>query len=306
MSLFVEDDENDSYKPSEVVIKEEDEEMLPAGEQEQRNMGGNFPREREEASQLRNDEEQEENGNDDDPIVGSFPLIMNQVPSKDKHSLHVLQFPGRLKSRSLNRQEHVRASIKPGSHYLDLKVPLDVDKFFNKDKVQDWGLGIEYQSLSGVLDPTESGIYAAKIVNDGTEKKIVLIPVDSSAQLRTSFKYIDDIDKRELQSRKLQQQQQQQQQHQQQQEDGGDQSGVQILQTAAKRSQNQDSHSHILGDSLKSVKKFEEEEWQHLAWKQSRDPAVEDLKESLKNGADYLKLETATTRDAFIDQTYLQ
>lgn len=273
-SLFVGEDDSfedrRGYKPSTTTIKEEKEDEVSSPP----------------------DEQEEADNEDEDPIVESIPLVMNQVPSPSTQSLHILQYPGRPKSRPLSNTP-VSASIKPDSHYLDLKLPIDPTKFFNLRKIEEWGETIDKQSISGVLDPAEQGIYAAKVVNDGIERKVVLIPVDSTAQLRTSFKYIDDLDKETLQQRKLEAQQERNQER----------ANVQILQTAAKHStQNQDSHSHSLGDSLKSVKKFEEEEWKHLSWK--ADALVDTLRLQLRDGADGIQLKNETSYTEFIDHLY--
>lgn len=276
--LFVDEDDRvddrRGYRPSTTTIKEEndEDESSPSLEYVQAAL---------------------EENDDDDPIIESIPLVMNQVPSPATQSLHLLQYPGRPKTRVLSNTP-VSASIKPDSHYLDLKLPIDPTKFFNLRKVEDWGESIDKHSISGVLDPTEQGIYAAKVVNDGVERKVVLIPIDSTAQLRTSFKYIDDLDKETMQQRKLEAQQERHQER----------PSVQILQTAAKHStQNQDSHSHSLGDSLKSMKKFDEEEWKHLTWK-TGDTMVESLKLQLSDGADGIHLHNDTSYDEFIDHLY--
>ncbi|KAI5958147.1 hypothetical protein CANMA_004301 [Candida margitis] len=285
--LFVDDDDmaedRKGYRPSTTTIKEEnDEDEIMAYETRQ--------------GSADNQTEPSSAEDDDDPIIESIPLVMNQVPTPELQSIHLLQYPGRPKSRPLSNTP-VSASIKPDSHYLNLKLPIDPTKFFNLRKIEDWGESIDKQSISGVLDPVEQGIYAGKVVNDGIERKVVLTPIDSTAQLRTSFKYIDNLDKETLQQRKLEAQQERHQER----------ANVQILQTAAKHStQNQDTHSHSLGDSLKSVKKFDEEEWKYLSWKTGghEDTSVESLKLQLKDGADGIQLKNQTTYDAFIDHLY--
>lgn len=284
--LFVDDDEmveeRRGYRPSTTTIKEENDE-----DEVMSSYGANQEHTDYQTEQTANDDE------DEDPIIESIPLVINQVPSPETQSLHLLQYPGRPKTRPLSNTP-VSASIKPDSHYLDLKLPIDPTKFFNLRKVDEWGESIDKQSISGVLDPAEQGIYAAKVVNDGLERKIVLIPVDSTAQLRTSFKYIDDLDKETLQQRKLEAQQERHQER----------ANVQILQTAAKHStQNQDAHSHSLGDSLKSMKRFDEEEWKYLSWK-TEDVLVESLKLQLRDGADGIQLKNETTYSEFIDHLY--
>ncbi|EDK47276.1 conserved hypothetical protein [Lodderomyces elongisporus NRRL YB-4239] len=325
--LFVDEDEEERYKPSTTTIKEEkeDEDMMRPEEQRQEGVAktslsatasesipkqslqakhdnsrnhddeNNEFQQQQQQQQQQADQEADQGEEDDDPIIESIPLVMNQVPQKTLQSVHLLQFPGRPKTRSLVREDLVRASIKPESQYLDLKVPLDPTKFFDLKKVEDWGESIEFHSLSGVLDPTESGLYAGRIINDASTgtRKIVLIPVDSTVQLRTSFKYIDDLDKRDLQTKRAQHQQ-----------ESGEQKSFQILQSAAKHSAlNQDSHSHILGDAVKSEKQLEDEEWQHLTWKSIKEAELETLRQRLRDDADGIMLTTVTSKEEFIDQS---
>ncbi|KAI5960822.1 uncharacterized protein KGF55_004392 [Candida pseudojiufengensis] len=311
--LFVDEDEDmdykRGYKPSTTTIKEEelsdDEEMsfddrinknslnLPNDDDEYQ-LPPTIPREQE---QQQEDESEEE---DDDPIIESIPLIINQVPKEQNKSLHLLQYPGRPKTRSL-RNQTVISSIKPNSKYLELKLPLDVNKFFNKSKLEEWGENINLQNISGVMDQFGGGNYIGKIINNKENKenrKIVLIPLDSSVQLRSTFKYIDDLDKENLQNqRKL---------NSTTQEDV-EKPSIQILQTAAKHStNNQDGFNHSLGDSLKSIKKFDEEEWKILNFKSNLgdDNDTREFQNQLINGADGIILENQSNYDDYIDHLY--
>ena len=81
--------------------------------------------------------------------------------------------------------------------------------------------------------------------------------MDSTVQLKPSFKYIDDLEAQSIQQRR------------QQESTNEKPANVQILQSAAKHSTQSGEFLHSLGDSLKLVKHFEEEEWQNLIWKKA-------------------------------------
>ncbi|KAK6458438.1 DNA-directed RNA polymerase III subunit Rpc5 [Scheffersomyces xylosifermentans] len=228
---------------------------------------------------------------DDDPIINSFPIILNTVPSKSQ-SLHILQYPGRPKTRLLNEGAY-KANIKEESNYLEVKVPLDTSKFFNVGKTEDWGEQIGEQGLHGVLNKSEGGLYVGQIINDGGHKKIVLTPVDSTAQLRASFKYIDDVDASNQAQRKAEV------------AESSKNSNIQILQTAAK-SGNQitstEGFGNALGESLRHIKKFEEEHWATLKWETSTSESAQEIKSSLANSADGIELTTKANLDSYINE----
>lgn len=273
MSLLFINEEDDMtpepYKPSTSTIREEEEEVQVKQE---------FP------------DEKMVDPDEDDPIVESIPLLINTVPERAKQSLHVLQYAGRPKSRP-NRAGNCHASIKPESQYLQVKVPLDTEKFFNVDKIQEWGEQIVEQTILGVLDGSyEVGNYAAKIINDSDGRRVVLIPVDSTVQLKPSFKYIDDLEAQSIQQRR------------QQESTNEKPANVQILQSAAKHSTQSGEFLHSLGDSLKLVKHFEEEEWQNLIWKRGDDDVTKSIKIGLDHHTDTnIELKTNTSYDEYID-----
>ncbi|KAI5950133.1 hypothetical protein KGF54_005281 [Candida jiufengensis] len=306
--LFIDEEEEldtrRGYKPSTTTIKEEDnsEDEEMSFDDRLRQDSINLPqntfqsppsiKEEEEEEEEEQKEEQEE---EDDPIIESIPLVVNQMPNNKNQSLHLFQYPGRPKTRPLKNQQ-ILSLIKPQSQYLELKLPLNPTKFFDATKIEEWGENINLQSISGVLDPLTSGNYAGKIIDDPIlGRKIILIPINSSVQLRPTFKYIDDVDKENLQ-----------QQRKNMNIDEGEKPSVQILQTAAKHStNNQDGYSHSLGDSLKSIKKFDEEEWKFLSFKSnSEDQQITNLKNQLINDADGIILESQTTYDEYIDHLY--
>ncbi|CAI5760194.1 unnamed protein product [Candida verbasci] len=289
-NLFVNDDDDDDvqqrYQPTTTSIKEETEEEPEIVIKKE--YGNDIQLE---YQQFEDNAEEDEGEDDHDPIIDSIPLVMNTVSSKQRHSLHILQYPGRPKNRPLNNGAY-SGSIKLESQYLEMTVPAE-QQFFNKNKIDKWGEDITEQKLSGVLDKLESGAFAGKLINDGNERKVVLIPIDSSAQLRTSFKYIDNSDNANHQMLKKEYAKPE-----------SEVKNVTILQSAAKNStQNQDGFAHTLGDSLKSIKKFDEEKWKYLNWRNNKnDPIITNLKNELENGSNHIELSTNTQFEDYIDK----
>lgn len=227
-----------------------------------------------------------------DPIVDSIPLILNNLLSMSKQSLHVLQYMGRPKSRPFTN-ESLKASVKEESNYLEVKVPLDTSKFYDETRVDEWGTEVSEHSLQGVFNRTEGGLYAGQLVQDGDNKKIVLIPVDSTTQLRPSFTYLDELEATRLAQRRADILETQTP------------SNVQILQTSAKSNAlanaNDGFANHTLGESLKHVKKFTEEEWSALKWVRTDNEATQEYKGELVTGADGIVLSTETTMDEYLN-----
>lgn len=215
---------------------------------------------------------------DDDPIVESIPIVMSQLEDRLRQSMHVFQYMERPLSRSLG-DEHVQVAIKKESQYVEVRIPVDTSKFYDTERAEGWnggqeGSGIDEQALQGVLDRTDGGVYMGQVINNqgNGSKKLMIVPIDSTVQLRHSFKYLDDLDaSRTVQHR-------------------GDTehkavTNIQILQTSAKASSQahgQDgSKKSTLGGSLRLVKKLREEEWAHLAWESSSKLQTTNLKQHL-------------------------
>lgn len=245
----------------------------------------------EEDEEMHSDEIMEENDEvltDNDPIIKSIPLILNTLP-QDNQGIHILQYPGRPKTRPLN-DGYYTASMKPESKYLEVKIPLDQSKFFNEGRTEEWGGGIADQRLHGVLDNSEEGMYVGQIIRENGQEKVVLVPVNSTAQLRPQFSYVDDIDAANYAQRRA---------------DYNDSkpANVHILQTAGKPNAqtNPEGHNSALGESLKHVKRFDEEDWSGLKWVKSDSANTIEIKQKLQNGADNLVLEPQNNMDEYID-----
>ncbi|CAH2353762.1 DNA-directed RNA polymerase III subunit RPC5 [[Candida] railenensis] len=228
---------------------------------------------------------------DDDPIVSSIPLILSQVPNPSSQSLHLIQYPGRPKT--LPYKDNLKPSIKEDSAFLEFKIPLDTSRFYDQSRSEDWGVShqIEEHGLHGVLNKTEGGMYAGMVREDG---KLILIPLDSTAQLRPSFKYLDDLEvARQAQRRN----------------DFLEQSkpaSVQVLQTsnaksaAAQGNTGEGFANNALGESLRCIKKFDEERWTPLKFEDGEE-AQKTRKELYTNVVE-TELKSKSTMSEYISE----
>lgn len=215
-----------------------------------------------------------------DPIVKSIPLVMGQVPNPATQSLHLLQYPGRPKDAVYSS---VKASVKPQAGCLELKVPLDTTKFYDESRTDEWATRVVEHRLQGVLDKLENesgptGNYLAQLVEDGS--KIVLVPLDRSVQLRPAFTYLDDLEAARQVQRKTEIAAENA-------TAGVSQNAVQVLQTSMAKQQGQGPQgdniaSHALGESLKTIKKYQDESWEELKFRDVGDEKVEEIRKQLK------------------------
>ena len=223
--------------------------------------------------------DESENGEEDDPIVESIPVIMNDIPDLNQH-VYVLQYPGRPKSSPVE-EERISASIKPESRYLEVKVPIVTEKFYDENRAEEWGVQVTEHSLQGVLDKTRGGLYVGKIRQIDGQRQVVLVPVDRSAQLRPSFKYVDDAETARTNQRKA---------------DMGDHIPKQTS------SQPDGFSTTMLGESLKHIRQFEDEEWSHLQYHGPNDAPSAELNQHLIGDADAQPLSTTTQLSDYILQ----
>lgn len=209
---------------------------------------------------------------DDDPIIQSIPLFHGKLPDRVSQSIHVLQYTGRPKNAPFTHDQ-LQATMKPASKVVELKIPLDTLKFYDEGRTEELGTRVEALGLQGVLTDTDGGLYVGKVVEKEDGPRIVLIPLDSTAQLRPLFQYIDDLDSaRTAQIR----------QDMSLSDPSKQNTAVQVLQTASKAGQmSSDGHSSHIGSCLRHVKRFNEEEWQSLSWRNDEDSALGKLKGSL-------------------------
>ncbi|CAN3372992.1 hypothetical protein DIURU_002882 [Diutina rugosa] len=262
--LFVDEEEHDA-----VVVKEEPVDVVV--------MDVDTPEATETGSIDAEEADSDTRADDDsdDPVINTVPVLLNQV---SEGSYHILQFPGRPKSRDL--PEDIKPAVKPKSNYLQIKQPLDTSKFFNVNKQDSWGEEIGEQTVEGVLDPAK-GMYVCRVV-DG---KVVMTPIASSVQLRPKFEYIDAVDKASAAA--------QRKEH----ESAAKPQTMQILSSVAKaptQNLNADGYNGALGEALRYIKQFDEEEWVGLSWKS------EGIDEALPKPEEEVITTTATKSD-YID-----
>lgn len=231
----------------------------------------------------------EEEEEDDDPVILTMPVIHGSLPHRSSQSLHVLQYTSRPKSRPFDL-DRLRSSIKPGSKVVEMKVPMDTERFYDEARAEELGTRVATSNLQGVLTSNESGLYVGQIVEKDGNLQMVLLPVDSTAQLKPLFKYIDDLEsartahsKQEVSTL-----------------DPTKQSAVHVLQTAAKASNQLLSEGTYggLGSCLKHIKSFDEENWLTLNWKGTGDTATQTILESLRSPSQG-PVEATTTFDDF-------
>lgn len=222
---------------------------------------------------------------DDDPIIQSVPIVHGALPHRLSQSVHVLQYTGRPKNRPFTDAQ-LKASVKPQSKVVQLKVPMDTLRFYDEARAGDLGTRVETLSLLGVLTSTDGGLYVGYV----TDGKLVLLPVDSTAQLRPLFKYIDDVDT----ARTAQMRQEAST------TDPAKQNAVQVLQTASKASLqiSTEGPGVGIGSCLKHIKTFNEEEWGSLSWRNVGDSSTTKLTAQIRETKDE-PVATTTLFDEF-------
>lgn len=235
--------------------------------------------------------EMDDREDDDDPIVSSIPIILGHVPMPASQSLHLIQYPGRPKT--LPYKNNLKPSIKEDSAFLEFKIPLETKKFYDEARSEEWGVAhqIEEHALQGVLNDTEGGMYAGIVREDG---KLVLVPLDSTVQLRPSFKYLDDLEvARQAQRRN----------------EFLDQlkpASVQVLQTsntksaAAQGNTGEGFANNALGESLRCIKKFDEERWSTLKFEDGDE--AQSIKKQLYTDVVETELQCKLTMSEYIDE----
>lgn len=209
---------------------------------------------------------------DDDPVTHSIPIFHGNVPSRKSQTLHTFQFPCRPHNCTL-AGERVHVQIKPNSKVIELKVPMDTLRFYDLSRTKEWGARVDMVSLQGVLDPTNENLYAGAIVEQDGRQRIVLYPLDHTAQLRPLFKYIDDVEAaRSVQLKnenaaatgvpKL--------------------NAVQVLQTASKSAQGSSNGplAHGEGLCLNHIRQFNDELWEAFSWHDTESACA--LREQMK------------------------
>lgn len=220
------------------------------------------------------DSRDQQSPEDADPIILSIPIVHGSLPHRTSQSIHVLQYTGKPKNRPFTT-EQLRAAIKPQSKVIEVKIPMDTSKFYDEARAEELGQRVDKLSLLGVFTNTDGGLYVGKVVEKEGKSQIVLVPLDSTGQLKPLFKYIDDVDT--ARSAQLRQEAST--------SDPVKQSAVQVLQTASKAGQFSSDGLGVssIGSCLRHVKKFNEEEWETLTWRGADDSGTANLKQALSS-----------------------
>lgn len=211
---------------------------------------------------------------EDDPIILTIPILHGGLPNRQSQTIHVLQYAGRPKSRPFST-EQLNATVKPHSKVVELKVPMDTLKFYDEARAEELGTRVEALSLLGVLTNTDGGLYVGMVVEKEGNSRIVLIPLDSTGQLRPLFKYIDDMDS--ARSAQIKQEAST--------ADPVKPSAVLVLQTASKTGQFNAEGAALstIGSCLRHIKQFNEENWETLSWRNVEDSSTAALKVTLES-----------------------
>lgn len=224
---------------------------------------------------------------DEDPVVDSVPLVINSVPDPLKHSLHLLQFIGKNKSASQDSCD-LKASVKEQSNFIELSTPINTSKFYDEARAEEWGTVIKEQTLSGVFDKTDGELYAGQITQHDGQKIIALTPIDSTVQLRPSFRHLNHAEFIPQPEPSDQQKNK----------------SVHILQTSAKQNghggNGDNPSSHSIGESLKQNKKLEEEESLPLQWRDIDDLQTKEYAKQL-SAPNCTVLETNSSYTEYVD-----
>lgn len=208
----------------------------------------------------------------EDPIVRSIPIVHAQTPLRPTQTLHMLQFPGRRKTASFEGHQ-LRAAVKPASKVLQVQTPMDTLRFYDESRALELGTRVDAVSLEGVLASAGGGLYAGRVVPSEDGPRLVVVPLDSSAQMRPLFRYIDESDVARTQAKAAEPAA----------TDLGKPDAVQVLQTASKPSalMADGQNAGGVGSCLRHVKRFNEEDWQGLLWRGRDDSATVELDRAL-------------------------
>lgn len=219
----------------------------------------------------------DQNSVDDDPVILSIPIFHSGLPDRQSQSIHVLQFTGRPLSRPFS-DTIPRVLMKSASRVIDFQHPMNTSKHYDETRCEDLGARVNKTSHQGVLTPSDGELYVGKITEKDELVRLVLVPLDGTAQLKPAFGYLDDMDMRAAQSKK-----DEAQLH------AAKSNAVQVLQTASRVSTQltMDGHaSSNTGSCLKLVRTFNEESWQALIWSSGTDSSTQRLKEALASPSD--------------------
>ncbi|ODQ66350.1 hypothetical protein NADFUDRAFT_22565 [Nadsonia fulvescens var. elongata DSM 6958] len=123
---------------------------------------------------------------DDDPVVKEFPIFFS---NKLAENLNLFQYPVRPSERpyvDAYGEGILDSRIKRDAGILEVDVPIDTTKFYDKTKAAKKWDSVNTQTLSGSISHPEG-----QMVGVFKDDELHLTPVFSTVQLRPQFKYVD-------------------------------------------------------------------------------------------------------------------
>lgn len=120
----------------------------------------------------------------DDEIVQEFPVFYS---TKFLERLYLLQYPTRSAARPLVDSLGtgiLDSRIKPLSQAVEIDIPIDSSKFYDREKGESWG-GLDKQTFSGIAKQVQG--YMIGVFKDN---ELHLNPIYATAQLRPQFSQI--------------------------------------------------------------------------------------------------------------------
>lgn len=178
-------DEEDSLFVTEEYMEERRQ------QEEQKQVEEEQAKQRESQAQSEPEIKQEVEDEEDDPVIQEFPVYYADSLA-DK--LHLYQYPTRSAQYPLVHalgMGILDARLKPKSRVVEVDVPLDTARFYDKEKGDRWHR-LNHQTMSGVMkechDGTNDQNYMIGVFKDG---ELHVTALNSVTQLRPQFKHID-------------------------------------------------------------------------------------------------------------------
>jgi len=91
------------------------------------------------------DEDRENDDSDDDPVVAEYDVFIKPRLA-DGREVMVLQFPNRAENQPYTAENHcapLELRIKPNSGMVELDVPIDISRNYDRDKGVKWGTAMK-------------------------------------------------------------------------------------------------------------------------------------------------------------------
>lgn len=121
----------------------------------------------------------------EDPVVNEIPIHLSPTDLK----LMLLQYTTRGSGKDGKLPDSIQWKKKSG--VVELELPFDQGKYLNREKAENWTGSETGQLLRGVVGQSEDSGYYIGHVDDAGELRLTPLR-GGTAQLRPSFKYIDE------------------------------------------------------------------------------------------------------------------